>query len=726
METPRRGITRREVKQTTHAKHIKLDLNKETNIKGKGVIRELILEAMGKGTTQDTNTSMTIRLAGHASSEPGSYIGREITIIDGTGRGQTRLVSDYDHISKIAVVKPGWNIIPDHSSIYSITHDGTGAYPLKSVLTTAGIRKTPLSVENCTWVVNITDNAMQVVRNSMLEHVELFDVDTKCDVDKDYDYILTVMYPKSSRDKLTMKALINNLMEASAVRVGIPIIELYVVKYLNTHFHMFIHPRIICTLSQYLSVLRNRNPESKAFKRIQRYMPTRVDPRYRRFEFDNEIQKTIYNLLWRIERGSISKLVIDDIVLCRNQNADYNQATISAYYRGYSYSSGARETTQEDYTASLCMVVMKYVHKHRLTYDEANPGWIVNCDPSRRPVVSKPPSQMPSEHPSPVSSAMEPTRDEDIEVRSPLRLSPVTMTTPTKFSTPMPSPTSSIASSPSVYLTPPPMPAAKRMVSPSSSTKKMEPSTKEQRTGQNLAYTTQYFESTPSDTLNASKSVLAELRGYEPPSPQVPPLGRAPDLSRSYVYVTPPPLERPRGVPPPSPVAARDVSTPPGYRHLRSLRSSFTDRMRAIEHDDYKEPASPESEPAEPAELAADDDTELEKPEELEEPNIEAFKALSTVVGHKHRSVMAQHGTLTGSTKEYHEHLRTIPPGSRDVDVLHDLYNAETRRFIPEHRYEFEAVNRSLGTDINTVMRHPPPSDSDDALKKKSNVSDID
>ena len=66
-----------------------------------------------------------IELALSASDEDGAYDPSMITIIDGLGQGQTRLIYEYDGTTKIATVDRNWKVNPDVTSEYVISsHPG--------------------------------------------------------------------------------------------------------------------------------------------------------------------------------------------------------------------------------------------------------------------------------------------------------------------------------------------------------------------------------------------------------------------------------------------------------------------------------------------------------------------------------------------------------------------------------------------------------------------------
>jgi hypothetical protein len=65
-------------------------------------------------------TSNTVTLATTASAEPGAYDPGEIVIVNGTGKGQSRMIYQYDETTKIAVVDRNWKTNPDTTSEYRV------------------------------------------------------------------------------------------------------------------------------------------------------------------------------------------------------------------------------------------------------------------------------------------------------------------------------------------------------------------------------------------------------------------------------------------------------------------------------------------------------------------------------------------------------------------------------------------------------------------------------
>lgn len=67
-----------------------------------------------------SSTSTTIQLDDEASSYDNDYVGKFITIYDGTGNEQTRTISAYDGNTKTATISIAWATLPDTTSRYRL------------------------------------------------------------------------------------------------------------------------------------------------------------------------------------------------------------------------------------------------------------------------------------------------------------------------------------------------------------------------------------------------------------------------------------------------------------------------------------------------------------------------------------------------------------------------------------------------------------------------------
>jgi hypothetical protein len=80
------------------------------------IIREDTAQGPGTGTNQ-------IQLDTGASAVDGSYDPSIISLVGGTGAGQSRLVFQYEGSTKIATVDRDWKVLPDATSAYVIVGD---------------------------------------------------------------------------------------------------------------------------------------------------------------------------------------------------------------------------------------------------------------------------------------------------------------------------------------------------------------------------------------------------------------------------------------------------------------------------------------------------------------------------------------------------------------------------------------------------------------------------
>jgi len=90
-------------------------------------LRELASAIILSGTSPNTggtaNTDTRIELDSDASAVDGAYDPAVLSIIAGTGEGQTRQIFEYDGTNKYAYVNRDWKVVPDNTSEYVITHN---------------------------------------------------------------------------------------------------------------------------------------------------------------------------------------------------------------------------------------------------------------------------------------------------------------------------------------------------------------------------------------------------------------------------------------------------------------------------------------------------------------------------------------------------------------------------------------------------------------------------
>ena len=81
------------------------------------ILRHLSLST---GSSVQSSTAGTIELGMAENSTDDIFNGLQIKIIAGTGKGQTRLITDYDGSTKVATVTPNWTTNPAASDTYAI------------------------------------------------------------------------------------------------------------------------------------------------------------------------------------------------------------------------------------------------------------------------------------------------------------------------------------------------------------------------------------------------------------------------------------------------------------------------------------------------------------------------------------------------------------------------------------------------------------------------------
>lgn len=82
--------------------------------------RILAEQVSGDAGTAQTSTSSTLKLRAGASSNNGSYVGATVTILTGTGAGQSRTITAYNGTTKVASITPNWSPTPTSTSTYQV------------------------------------------------------------------------------------------------------------------------------------------------------------------------------------------------------------------------------------------------------------------------------------------------------------------------------------------------------------------------------------------------------------------------------------------------------------------------------------------------------------------------------------------------------------------------------------------------------------------------------
>lgn len=88
--------------------------------------------------TAQTGSTTTITLDASASSTNDIYNGSKITIVSGTGVGQSRGITDYVGSTKVATVNTTWAITPDNTSVFEIFGSGASGSPTEIADTILG------------------------------------------------------------------------------------------------------------------------------------------------------------------------------------------------------------------------------------------------------------------------------------------------------------------------------------------------------------------------------------------------------------------------------------------------------------------------------------------------------------------------------------------------------------------------------------------------------------
>jgi hypothetical protein len=93
--------------------------------------------ALHSGTAQ-AGAAGSLTLAGGASATSDLYKGALLTLISGTGAGQTRVITAYNGSTKVATVDWNWTTTPDNTSVYAVLpDDGPSVNSSLQVSTTA-------------------------------------------------------------------------------------------------------------------------------------------------------------------------------------------------------------------------------------------------------------------------------------------------------------------------------------------------------------------------------------------------------------------------------------------------------------------------------------------------------------------------------------------------------------------------------------------------------------
>ena len=93
------------------------------------------------GTAQaGASTTITLQASG-SSSVNDFYVGCLITLYDGTGVGQARIITDYNGTTKVATIDRAWSTNPDNTTLYAVRYTD-----LPSLNSTLGVATTDSSI----------------------------------------------------------------------------------------------------------------------------------------------------------------------------------------------------------------------------------------------------------------------------------------------------------------------------------------------------------------------------------------------------------------------------------------------------------------------------------------------------------------------------------------------------------------------------------------------------
>lgn len=80
----------------------------------------LVRGVCGRQATAQAGAASTVTLDAAASADDDAYNGLSVSVVGGTGAGQTRTISDYVGSTKVATVSAAWGTNPDNTSVFRI------------------------------------------------------------------------------------------------------------------------------------------------------------------------------------------------------------------------------------------------------------------------------------------------------------------------------------------------------------------------------------------------------------------------------------------------------------------------------------------------------------------------------------------------------------------------------------------------------------------------------
>jgi len=67
-----------------------------------------------------TTTSITLAFSAGGASDTADYVGQTLYIVNGTGKGQSSVITNYDSSTRVATITGSWSTQPDATSVYTI------------------------------------------------------------------------------------------------------------------------------------------------------------------------------------------------------------------------------------------------------------------------------------------------------------------------------------------------------------------------------------------------------------------------------------------------------------------------------------------------------------------------------------------------------------------------------------------------------------------------------
>ena len=151
--------------------------------------------AVASGTAQ-SGSSIGITIGADSSAVTGFYRRSRITLISGTGAGQSRIINDYDGTTKFVTVYPMWLTSPDDTTGYQI--DGDYA----PVVNTDGEMATYRISENAISSVSVSDGAVTKIQVGLATSTALAAAQADLDIITGADGVKLLSGTQASIDEI--------------------------------------------------------------------------------------------------------------------------------------------------------------------------------------------------------------------------------------------------------------------------------------------------------------------------------------------------------------------------------------------------------------------------------------------------------------------------------------------------------------------------------------------